>query len=447
MATIFISYRRHDNPSLVGRIYDRLVDRFGRGNVFKDVDDVPAGVNFRDYIRERLSECEVMLVIIGAQWLRTSGQHERSRLDDPSDLVRVEIETALALKLTIIPIRIDGASIPLASELPTSLKRLPGINGDVIRDDPDFSHDMQRLFKNLPKPTKVSRRTLLAGIGMGTGIVAAAIGAYGGLTWLVRQNPPPTGQLPTLTSRLVALGFTSHVSESLAYVLPPTRPVPAGAFLMGSDPTRDDQAQSNELPQQSLALASFEIAQFPVTVAEYAAYVQSGHVAPDIWQTQITRLDNPVVAVTWNEARDYATWLGSVSGMPWRLVTEAEWEKAARGTDGRRYPWGNNFDTSRANTIESLIGEATQIGAFPNGASPFGVQDMAGNVWQWTSTLFRPYPYGDSDGREESYSQGVRTMRGGSWIYDAGIARSAFRSGLPADDLSSTIGFRLVRST
>lgn len=117
-------------------------------------------------------------------------------------------------------------------------------------------------------------------------------------------------------------------------------------------------------------------------MAEYACFVRAGHAMLSDWLTQLGTLDRSVASVSWHDATAYAAWLARQTGQPWHLPTEAEWEKAARGTEGRIYPWGDTFDASRANTYESGIGTTTPVGASPSGASPSGAQDLAGNVWE-----------------------------------------------------------------
>lgn len=146
MAKVFISYRRTDSAPYTGRIYDRLVAKFGRKNVFKDVDDIPPGVNFATYIQDSLRQCGVELVVIGRDWLDSRDANGNRRLDDAYDFVRIEIETALRLGLTIIPILLEGTSMPPAAQLPESLRPLALINGIVVRNDPDFSRDMERVI-------------------------------------------------------------------------------------------------------------------------------------------------------------------------------------------------------------------------------------------------------------------------------------------------------------
>jgi formylglycine-generating enzyme required for sulfatase activity len=268
----------------------------------------------------------------------------------------------------------------------------------------------------------------------------------------VGTPPIPPARFP---QRLANLGFTAHSDKGVDYILPPICTVPAGPFLMGSDPKQDEGAWDNEQPQHTVTLPTYDIARFPVTVAEYACFVRAGHPEPkpirflgDVdWQAQVKHLDHPIVSVTWQDAVDYAYWLSvRTSQSWWRLPTEAEWEKAARGTDGRIYPWGDLFDKAHCNTKESDIVATTPVGSYPSGASPYGVQDMAGNVCEWTSSQFRRYPYNIADGREDADSTCNRVLRGGSWDNDAGLARAAFRADTPSGYFLDNNGFRLVRA-
>lgn len=146
MAKVFISYRRTDSASTSGRIYDRLVGRFGKANIFKDVDDIPVGVRFPDYIQDSLRQCVVELVIIGRAWLTAQAEDGARRLDDARDWVRLEIEAGLTQDLTVIPVLVDGASMPTRASLPESLQALRDINAIEVRNDPDFGRDMDRLM-------------------------------------------------------------------------------------------------------------------------------------------------------------------------------------------------------------------------------------------------------------------------------------------------------------
>jgi formylglycine-generating enzyme required for sulfatase activity len=225
--------------------------------------------------------------------------------------------------------------------------------------------------------------------------------------------------------------------------------IPAGEFLMGSDPNRDIDAQGDELPQHRLYLPDYHIAKTPVTSAQYWAFAQSAsHKQPGTWkgkQPPQGRKDHPVVNVSWHDTVAYCKWLAQVTGKHFRLPSEAEWEKAARGTDGRIYPWGNEPpDESRCN-FDFKIKETTLVGSYPQGASPYGLLDMAGNVYEWCHSLYRPYLYNATDGREGAGGwDDERVLRGGAFNSDARYVRCASRYRYSPDYRNYYAGFRLV---
>jgi hypothetical protein len=145
---IFISYRRSDSNDVTGRIYDRLAEHFGRGVVFKDVDSIPFGVDFRTHLQQGVGHCQVVVAVIGATWLSVSDAKGR-RLDNSDDWVRAEIETALGRDIPVVPLLVGGACPPSVDELPASLKDLAYRNCAQARPDPDFHHDMDRLIRQL----------------------------------------------------------------------------------------------------------------------------------------------------------------------------------------------------------------------------------------------------------------------------------------------------------
>ena len=148
---IFVSYRRSDSADIAGRIYDRLIGKFGKGPVFKDVDSIPLGLDFKEYLDMKVGECDVFLAIIGNEWLTARDSAGNRRLDDPTDFVRIEIESALQRKIPVIPLLVRDAHMPLEADLPPSLRKLVFRNGTPIRSDPDFHRDMDRLIAALEK--------------------------------------------------------------------------------------------------------------------------------------------------------------------------------------------------------------------------------------------------------------------------------------------------------
>ena len=182
-----------------------------------------------------------------------------------------------------------------------------------------------------------------------------------------------------------------------------------------------------------------------VTNAQYLRCVDAGTCDPPAdsnrryADTQFA--DQPVTGITWFQARDYANWVGG------RLPTEAEWEKACRGTDGRTYPWGNQDPTGELlNFSETGVGAGTAVGSYPKGASPYGALDMAGNVWEWTSSAYVDYPYDPKDGREDPESSKLRVLRGGSSANNAYLVRCAVRNSNSPGYGLDVYGFRVVVS-
>ena len=144
--TVFLSYRREDSADVAGRIYDRLAQAFGQDQVFKDVDSIPLGVDFRDHLQQVVGRCDVLLAVIGDQWLGASKPDEGLRLDNPKDFVRIELESALQRGIPVVPVLVRGAAVPQESDLPASLGALAYRSGISVRADPDFHRDMDRLI-------------------------------------------------------------------------------------------------------------------------------------------------------------------------------------------------------------------------------------------------------------------------------------------------------------
>ena len=248
--------------------------------------------------------------------------------------------------------------------------------------------------------------------------------------------------------------------------------VPGGSFLMGAA-----SDQPYESPQHERFLPAYQIGQYPVTNADYQDFVESGGYEnkrwwteagwrycqatnrrePDYWHSaRFNRPNQPVVGVTWYEAVAYCRWLSAKTGGLYRLPTEAEWEKAARGDDGRLYPWGDGLEPSRLNSKSGvrIVMSTTPVGVYPQGVSPFGLHDCAGNVWEWCATKapgynFKSYPYDvTEDEWTQKYLEGrdLRVLRGGSWHDNGASARCAYRYHLDPGEWYLNRGFRLVTS-
>jgi formylglycine-generating enzyme required for sulfatase activity len=234
-------------------------------------------------------------------------------------------------------------------------------------------------------------------------------------------------EMPTLG---IGSTMTGEDSATLIYV-------PAGEFTMGSDNSGTDAK-----PVHTVYLDAFWIDQTEVTNGMYAKCVTAGKCDPPSTTVQFSNLhyaNYPVVYVSWYSANAYCTWADR------RLPTEAEWEKAARGEYGNEWPWGNEFDLNKCNSSEGSEGGTTPVGAYsPQGDSPYGVADMAGNVWEWCHSLYQPYPYNVEDGRESASGTGARVVRGGAFYYNLRLARAAFRYWPDLGDRLDVVGLRAV---
>ena len=215
--------------------------------------------------------------------------------------------------------------------------------------------------------------------------------------------------------------------EGMAYV-------PEGEFIMGSTEKDGRVGQAvgmNELPQHKVYLKGFYIDHYEITVGEFRRFLkETNRTAPAIWTKPewikmypAPEENHPMNGVSWFDADDYCHWVGK------RLPTEEEWEKAARGTDGRQWPWGNDLNSLKnlkANTQEAGIGWTTPVGSYPEGVSPYGVYDMAGNVMEWTSSWYEPYS--GSGLKQDEFGTRYKVLKGGAWENSSvPFARSAYR--------------------
>jgi len=447
MSKILISYRREDSADVTGRIYDRLIQQFGREGVFKDVDSIPLGVDFRRYLDEQVAKCDVFLAVIGRDWMKAKGRKGNSRLEDPGDFVRIEVESALKRQIPVIPVLVGGASIPPEDRLPASMQDLSYRHGIAVRPDPDFHRDMDRLIESLKQAIKgladqrtepsMAVQTVLEDVKEKPSPVPTEkpLPVPEGKRMRAEEEKPlqrPVGaEKPTGRQSGVLRPKTARQEAPFEMVK-----VPQGPFLYGDEKTRE------------VIDRDYWIDQYPVTNEKYRAFIVAGGyenqqywssegwqwktknaiTGPKYWNdVKWNKADHPVVGVSYYEAEAYAKWSGK------RLPTEQEWEKAARGEkDGREYPWGEEFNNNKCNSNQSGIGHTTPVSQYPKGVSPYGCYDMAGNIWEWCASWYNE-------------SLGQRVIRGGSWFNSPGYLRVSYRNWSDADVRNYLIGFRLAQ--
>jgi len=235
--------------------------------------------------------------------------------------------------------------------------------------------------------------------------------------------------------------------------------IPAGLFWMGTDLRVDnvaadsDWAKQVEVPQHEVYLPSYQISRFPVTNVQWAQFLADTYYPwadlQKLWEHGLPegQENHPITWVTWHDAIAFCDWAGV------RLPTDAQWEKAARGTDKRLYPWGNQPPTAQLANYGNQVRHTTAVNAYPQGKSYYGVFDMAANAWEWISTIWgtdtdRPdfaYPYQADDGRENLDDPTIlRIVRGGGWKYTPDLIRCAYHDWNKPDTRGSGLGFRVV---
>ena len=230
--------------------------------------------------------------------------------------------------------------------------------------------------------------------------------------------------------------------------------IPPGEFLMGSNgrTAAEGSGNADEGPLHKVYVQAYYIDKYEVTNAQYKDFVDAtGQRLPRHWKNDAYlpgKADHPVIYVSWFEANEYCHWVGK------RLPTEAEWEKAARGTDALRFPWGNRYDPLKANTPQRWLAlhqkaDTMPVGSFEEGKSPYGVYDMAGNVYEWTSSWYKPYP--NNEVPNVHYGEKNKIVRGGSWYdclsYGCGLSSPTFnRSRFAPVIRNKSFGLRCAKS-
>lgn len=442
-AKVFISYRRDDSAGQAGRVHDRLAQEFGRDLLFMDVDAVPLGADFIKVLREEVAQCDVLLAIIGPNWLNVRDEEGNRRLDNKNDFVRNEIATALQRDIPVIPILLDGAKIPKSEQLPKDLEALTARNGLDVRHA-SFHIDIDRLITSLrgqsglvgaltlPRSTlegrsKKEQPTLRSGARVDRGQPALVIGgvfaavlAGAAVLWVEKTPrstvpPPSPASVPPSTTPIQP--SPAPIQQTTAPIQPlpaPTIPsplnvellslareralqpkesfkecancpvmvvIPAGSFAMGS-PETELGRKNNESPQHKVTFVQkFAVGRFSVTFDEWDACVTDGGCNGYSPPDQgWGRGRRPVINVSWNEAQAFLAWLSRKTGKTYRLLSEAEREYVTRAGTITPFWWGSSISTSQANYDGNYTyGDDGARGEFRNESVP--VDMFAPNPW------------------------------------------------------------------
>lgn len=448
---ILISYRRNDSADISGRIYDRLVTRFGSNSIFKDVNSIPYGVNFKKYLENIVNQCAVELVIIGRQWLDITNEFGFRRLDDPADFVRIEVEAALRRDIPVIPLLVQGASMPKEKYLPASLAELAFRNGTMVRPDPDFHHDMNRLIVALEKwltPAPPVAAPSVAVVTVSNAKTSSE--TQPNAVPLRKSRTKLLSTIETQPNRPEQMHFSKiiQVTGLLSLTSLDWCDIPAGTVTIEERLWRSGVFFRDKVQH----VTAFRISKYPVTNAEFQAFVEAkdGYADPRWWcfspaaqqwhtanprsqQSYFPGNTYPRESVSWYEAMAFCGWLSYKLGFAVSLPTEQQWQRAAQGDDHRDYPWGNEFDPKRCNVQESAGGKTTPVDQYSRGCSPYQVYDMLGNVRHWCLNA-----YSERTGNLE----GERVLRGTSW--NQKVMRLTQRGKLAPGERLNSVGFRLT---
>ena len=461
---IFISYRRDDAAAHAGRLSDKLREYFGKDEIFMDIDNIQPGEDFVEVIEQAVGACEILIAVIGRSWLSDNDQNT-GRLSNPNDFVRLEIATALNRNIRVIPVLVERATMPRPQDLPEDLSKLSRRNAIELSDirwqrdvdqlidaiveirrklgvvqplpqpvvKPEAAPKPQPETKPEPKPLPQPRPLLenwkwLTG---GAGLVVVMLIA---VVWVIQRagspTKPPVSEISKIAPATNEPAKKPESHDGMVYV-------PGGEFIMGRDDT-----DAYERPAHRETLKAFFLDSYEVTCGDYEKFVkEDSHPPPQGWQGRVCpagEARKPVTGVTWGDAVAFC------SARSKRLPTEQEWEFAARGTDGRRYPWGNEWHAGLANAVGAATG-MVEVGSYPAGKSPFGAFDMAGNAWEWTTADMTAYPGGKLP--EPTPEPGTKVLRGGSYLSNKIQAAATYRHGWKASGENSyaQAGFRCVK--
>jgi formylglycine-generating enzyme required for sulfatase activity len=383
-----------------------------------------------------LSTSRVLLAIIGKGWLNAQTDSGERRLELPDDWVRNEIFLAFKLDVPVIPVLVEGAAMPSEKSLPHDLRRLAPLQPARVRNDPDFDSDMRKLCRSVRKLIGHGRNghRLVGGLAVLLLLLVCVVVARTAYSHV----PEIAGLRFIGANEKSCLEYALADDPSLIFVM-----IPGGELK----PLPDQRDAMQPISSPPLHVKRYLISKYELTRAQY--FRSRGKDAPASGDAGANR---PAVDLTWEEARTYCDWLSAETKLDVDLPNEIEWEFAARGETVNIYPWGDDAPDRRKTNYAGLpavgvdggdpkVGGTMPVGCFPNGVSPFGVHDMAGNAAEWCeNTFFENIDPADA----KRSSQTLMAVRGGSYRNTALEIRSTSRSYARRNYCDDSIGFRPI---
>jgi formylglycine-generating enzyme required for sulfatase activity len=460
---IFINYRRGDVRDQAARIRDRLADAFGSSDVFMDVNDLLAGQRFDQQLDIALAETDVLLAIIGPRWMQHFVERQAS---GERDFVRDEIAAALARRVVVIPVLVEGASLPKQADLPEDLRELVLHQRHAITFE-HFGRDMEGLVSAI----RANRKSKAPAKGLPWSQISLSFAAICVVTiaWVSAHFfgvavPWPLSTPNGVTDEnLRALAAVAGTGQSfrdrkadgrLCPLCPEMVVAPAGSFTLGS-PVDEPERYPDETQIPVAIRHPFAVGKYAITFIEWEECVTDGACKADPKDGGWGRGDRPVINISFEDAKRYVAWLSAKTGKAYRLLSETEREYVTRAGTTTPFWWGSsitpsqaNYDGSRAYPGGGSAGEyrhkTVPVDSFkPN---PWGIYGVHGNVFEWTEDCWNDSNNGNQgDGSARMHGDcGHRVVRGGSWNNGPESLRAAARDRHAADSGSDNLGFRVA---
>ena len=450
---------------------------FGKPNLFMDIDNIPFGVDFRKHIQDAVGQCDLILAVMGKNWLgachREGPKQGQRRLDDPTDFVRIELQTGLERNIPVIPVLVGGASMPGEQQLPDDLKSLVYRNAAEASSGRDFHSHMDRLIEGIEhhpillearkrEESERKRQERLQEEGETK------------LRQFVRDSLERTQGRPTQDDTSAAKDICKHYripAERARQIVADVkaawqktrlpRPgqiitnslgmkfawIPPGTFLMGS-PVGEAEREVSETQHKVQLTKGYYLGVHQVTQGQWQA-VMGNNPSAAKGEKYL-----PGEQVSWDDCQHFLRILNQRDGPDYRLPTEAEWEYACRAGATTPFYFGHTISADQANYDGTYPyanekkgvyrQRTTHVGTFP--ANAWGLYDMHGNVWEWCGDWYGEYPKGEVVDPQGPRSGQGRVLRGGSFYNKASLIRSAYRLTHVPTHRSSNIGFRVART-
>jgi formylglycine-generating enzyme required for sulfatase activity len=471
MKGVFISYRRASAAAAARALFEDLSRRFGKNWVFMDVEGIEPGQDFVKVLERTLNSCALMIVLIDPDWLDARDKSGSRRLDDPHDFVRMEVAAAIRRNIRLVPVMIGDAKPLAQGELPDDIGQIAwrrSLRLDFENWETSLTSLRAAIGKDLGKQGLAglfSRRPVVLSVLV---IVVGVAAWYA--TILVQKSNISSGPV-----YLAGQGFRdTDVDGSSCNLCPDLVVLPTGVFNMGSR-EEDPGHRVNESDHRPVRiLYKLAVGKFEITREQFQEFanqsnyetehdciyqadaedIMAGKKKPSSGDWRQPGFDqnghHPVTCVSWADAQSYVIWLAKKTGQPYRLLSESEWEYAARAGTQTSYSWGNEIGANNANCVRCGSQwddrQTSPVGSFkPN---PFGLYDMHGNVREWVQDCYlEDYTGAPENGRaREELECKLRVVRGGSWGYVPVSARSAYRGWTYPHSRINTDGFRVART-